>query len=64
MMNETIKLSIVEMELAAMWAKMQSMAQTMVSSDTKEFEAMQTISNQVDQLRRTIGAKIEISKWQ
>ena len=34
-MNETIKLSIVEMELAAMWAKMQSMAQTMVSSDSK-----------------------------
>lgn len=63
-MNESIKLSIVEMELAAMWAKMQSMAQTMVTSDSKEFTQMQAISDQVDQLRRTIGAKIEISKWQ
>lgn len=61
-MNETIKLSIVEMELAAMWAKMQSMAQTMVSSDTKEFAQMQTISDQVDKLRRQIGAKIEMAR--
>jgi hypothetical protein len=61
-MNETIKLSIVEMELAAMWAKMQSMAQTMVSSDTKEFAQMQAISDQVDKLRRQIGCKIEMAK--
>lgn len=61
-MNETIKLSIVEMELAAMWAKMQSMAQTMVSSNTKEFEQMQAISDQVDKLRRQIGCKIEMAR--
>lgn len=61
-MNETIKLSIVEMELAAMWAKMQSMAQTMVSSNTTEFEQMQSISDQVDKLRRQIGCKIEMAK--
>lgn len=61
-MNETIKLSIVEMELAGMWAKMQSMAQTMVSSNTKEFEQMQAISDQVDKLRRQIGCKIEMAK--
>ena len=61
-MNETIKLSIVEMELAAMWAKMQSMAQTMVSSDSKEFAQMQEISNQVDKLRRQVGVKIEMAR--
>ena len=61
-MNETIKLSIVEMELAAMWAKMQSMAQTMVASDSKEFKQMQEISDQVDKLRRTIGCKIEMAR--
>ena len=59
-MNEAIKLSIVEMELAAMWAKMQSMAQTMVKSNTKEFAQMQEISDQIDTLRRQIGPKIEM----
>lgn len=63
-MNETIKLSIVEMELAAMWAKLQSMAQTMVKSSDAEFEAIQGISDQINQLRQMVGVKIENARYQ
>lgn len=59
-MNEVVKLSIVEMELAGMWAKLQSMAQTMVKSSDKEFDQLQTISDQIHQLRSQLGCKIEM----
>lgn len=61
-MNEIIKLSVVEMELAGMWAKLQSMSQTMVKSSDPEFAKLQTISDQIDQLRRQVGIKIEMAK--
>lgn len=60
-MNETVKLSIVEMELAGMWAKLQSMSQTMVKSSDPEFAKLQAISDQIDQLRRQLGIKIELA---
>jgi hypothetical protein len=60
-MNETIKLSIVEMELAAMWSKLQSMSQTMVKSSDSEFAQLQQISDQIDTLRRQVGVKIEMA---
>lgn len=61
-MNESIKLSIVEMELAGMWAKLQSMAQTMVSSSDPEFAKLQAISSEIDALRRQVGVKIEMTR--
>jgi hypothetical protein len=63
-MNETVKLSIVEMELAGMWAKLQSMSQTMVKSSDKEFSQMQQIADQIDTLRRQLGVRIEMANYQ
>ena len=59
-MNESLKLSIVEMELAAMWAKIQSMKQTMVKSDDPEEKALDRIADEMDTLRRHLGVKIEM----
>lgn len=63
-MDKSVKLSIVEMELAGMWAKLQSMAQTMVQSSDKEFEQLQAISDQIHQLRSQLGCKIETMRTQ
>ena len=59
-MNESLKLSIVEMELAAMWAKLQSMKQTMVVSNGPEGKAIDKIADEMDALRRQLGMKIEM----
>ena len=59
-MNQALKLSIVEMELAAMDAKIQSMRQTMVKSSDPEFKQLSEISDLMDKLRRQMGAKIEM----
>lgn len=59
-MNESLKLSIVEMELAAMWAKIQSMKQTMVKSNGTEGQALDRIADEMDTLRRRLGVKIEM----
>jgi hypothetical protein len=61
-MNEQISLSIVEMELAAMYAKLCSMQQTMVNSRSAEGLKMSEIAQQIDALRRTVGIKIEVLK--
>lgn len=60
-MNETIKLSIVEMELAGMWAKLQSMKQTMINSRSEEGKQLDQIADQIDKLRRQLGAQIEMT---
>lgn len=60
-MNETVKLSIVEMELAGMWAKLQSMKQTMVNGRSDEGKQLEQIADQIDSLRRQLGVKIEIA---
>jgi hypothetical protein len=59
-MNESLKLSIVEMEMAAMWAKIQSMKQTMVKSNGPEGKALDHIADEIDALRRQLGVKIEM----
>lgn len=59
-MNESLKLSIVEMELAGMWAKLQSMKQTMVTGNGPEGKALDRIADEMDKLRRQLGVKIEM----
>lgn len=60
-MNSALKLSIVEMELAGMWAKMQSMQQNMLDT-REEREELEEIATLIDALRRKIGARIALSE--
>lgn len=60
-MNSALKLSIVEMELAGMWAKMQSMQQNMLDT-REEREELEEIATLIDALRRKIGVKIALSE--
>lgn len=56
-MNEIMKLSIVEMELAAMDAKLSAMKQTMVT-DRKDAERLAEICELMDKFRRELGIRI------
>lgn len=56
-MNETMKLAITEMELAAMWSKLQSLKQNFSDADT--FKKLDHIGDEIDALRRQLGIKIE-----
>lgn len=60
-MNKTMQMAIMEMELAAMWAKLQSMKQTMADS-RETFDQLDTISDNIDKLRRELGVKIEMER--
>ena len=60
-MNNVTKLSIADMELSAMWAKLQSMSQNMVT-DKEEYRQMQEISDMIDKLRTKMATKLEMEK--
>lgn len=60
-MDSTVRMAVIEMELAAMWAKLQSMKQTMADGrDT--FDQLDHISDDIDKLRRQLGMKIETAR--
>lgn len=60
-MNKAMQMAVMEMELAAMWAKLQSMKQTMADSK-QTFDQLDVIADGIDKLRRELGVKIEMER--